>query len=300
MKGRAKLDTLKMTEESSVANVIGVNVEELMSDHFTVRPLHAALTATTGVLMALIFYIVVRHKTRGTHPVGLLWRLISMMDIALCVSALAALFYQHVANEKDYIRCVHVPLSTILSLSFTAAYIMLAVAGLRTVIIVYELSKRFSAEARVKASKGMIILCTFVTVTSPIMLSMNCAMDIWSSVFAQLEVCMTGKENTDMTIPFAWVSCIIASMIFHTRHASDQSDHTLYLEFGTQFMPLITAFYWLNGCTIYAGLYNMSSIVLVACVMLNTFFSLVTLKVFTLASTRFPVLDEYTNVITVI
>ena len=133
------------------------------SFYLTVRPLHLALTATAGLLMALIFYIVVRHKTRDTHPVGLLWKLTSMMDIALCVSALAALFYQYVANEEEYIRCVHVPLTTILSRSFTAAWIMFAVAVTGTAVVSYAVNHSIKEKTVGKATMANLYCMMMVT-----------------------------------------------------------------------------------------------------------------------------------------
>ena len=293
------MDMPKMNED--VARVTVMNGDEAQSLYFLVRPLHLVFTTTAGLAIAVIFYIVVRHKTRGTHPVGQLWKLVSMIDIALCVSALAAVFYQHVANEKECVKCVHISLTTILIHSFTAAWIMFAVAGLRTVIV-YEISNNLPDEARAKSSRGKVILFCFLTVTCLIIVSMNFAMGRWRLLYAQLEVCITDKTSTNMAIPFAWVSYIIALLVFQTRHGPDQSDHTFYLEFSTHFIPLISAFIWLDGCAVNAGLYNVSSIVLVACVMFSIFSSIITfpVPVFTLASRECPASGGYKHVITVI
>ena len=199
-----------------------------------------------------------------------------MIDSALCVSALAALFYQYAANEEEYIRCVHVPLATILSRSFTAAWIMFAVTVIRTTVLIYAVNHNLQEKTVHKTTAGMANLYCMLMVTCTAIVFLPFVINRLHTVYGQVELCVTDKELIDMTVPFAWVGCIGAALIFYIRPGSDQSDYVFCLEFCTHFIPLITIFYWLNDCAITAGIYNMSPIVLALCAVFSTVFSLVT------------------------
>ena len=288
-----------MDEESSIESVTGVNVEE----YVTVRPLHLMLTSTAGLLMTLVFYVIVGHKTK--NGIGLVWKLISMIDITLCVSALAALFYQHVTNEKEYMRCVHVPLTTILSHCAIAAWLLFALAVVRTLIVfICALSDTVTVmeKAVEKAISGMTNRYRLLALTILITGFFPFVINSFLMHYEQMGVCtcVTDNEYVDLIISFAWAGSIITVLIFYKTHGPAQTDYAFYLEFSTHFVPLITVSYWLNGCMIKAGIHNMSAIVLALCTMFSTVSNHVTVPILTIVSTECTVPAGKETVIIVI